>query len=81
MNFGLSFHSLNLRIKENLPLIPGALPLKSGGAPETIGTNFPYIALAPALAFFDFRKLFSRTRAAVSLVPREDKEEKYNFEV
>ena len=43
--------------------------------------SFPSLALAPALAFFDFRKLFSRTRATVSLVPREDKEEKYNFEV
>ena len=34
---------MNLRIKQNLPLIPGALPLKSGGAPETRGTRFPYI--------------------------------------
>merc|ERR1711884_354445 len=43
LNFGGSFHSLNLRIKQSLPLIPGALPLKSGGAPETRGTRFPHI--------------------------------------
>ena len=42
--------------------------------------SFPSLALAP-LTFFEFRKLFFRTRATVSLVPREDKEEKYNFEV
>ena len=35
---------MNLRIKQSLPLIPGALPLKSGGAPETRGTRFPHIA-------------------------------------
>ena len=34
---------MNLRIKQSLPLIPGALPLKSGGAPETRGTRFPHI--------------------------------------
>ena len=43
LNFRWSFHSLNLRIKQSLPLIPGALPLKSGGAPETRGTRFPHI--------------------------------------
>ena len=26
-----------------MPLIPGGLPLKSGGAPETRGTRFPHI--------------------------------------
>ena len=34
---------MNLRIKQSLPLIPGALPLKSGGAPDFRGTRFPHI--------------------------------------
>ena len=38
---------MNLRIKQSLPLIPGALPLKSGGAPEIRGTRFPHIDTAP----------------------------------
>ena len=34
---------MNLRIKQSLPLILGALPLKSGAAPEMRGTRFPHI--------------------------------------
>ena len=51
---------MNLRIKQSLPLIPGALPLKSGGAPEMRGTRFPHIANGRGLNSFHHEKELQR---------------------